>query len=99
MELHEYDAARYNRLNDAHQATLLLDAHGGGIEKLGAIILMHGLESSLGVALLHKHFKISSNEKVVRRDEKNESVAYPQPNRDLGLAPCLWKYDSVDGTG
>jgi hypothetical protein len=91
-EFREYDARVFQRLNEFHLAKDYLDENRTFLAELGDVICLHGLHGHVGLSLLHKHFEISDNERVVREFAGNVSCMTPWDANRLGSAlPYLWK--------
>ncbi len=95
MLFQTYDHTRYNKLNPFYVAEDLLPAAERSIEELGQIICDHGMQDTVGVALLHKHFDIAADERVVRRYEKNGAYIAPE-TPSVNHVACLWEFDGCD---
>jgi hypothetical protein len=93
--LMEYDVDVFERLPRFHVAKEFLKQHSFSRTQLGDIICAYGLESFFGINLLHKHFDVNRDEKVVREFENN--VAYMRPYRAGQCPPSvpyLWQFTS-----
>src|SRR5262245_58853844 len=95
-EIGIFDTARYNSLNDLDRAATLLAQHGDAVRTLGEVVVRHGLECSLGLALLHRHYMIAENERVVHRDAGYGKISRPERDGTVALPACLWKYAKRD---
>src|SRR5258708_28987162 len=61
------------------------------IPRLGQIICDHNMQEVVGVVLLHKHFDISSAERVVRKYRDQGAHIYPDVNLD-DLVGSSWRF-------
>jgi|SRR5215208_1474186 len=93
--LMDYDVAVFERLERFHVAKGFLEQHRSSITQLGNILCAYGFESFFGINLLHKHFDINRDEKVVRKVDNN--IAYMQPCRADQCPPSvpyLWQFSA-----
>jgi hypothetical protein len=65
-----YAPARFAALRDLGAATEAFAAarEGGAVRTLTALLAKHGLADVAGVMLLHAHFSLASDERLVQRD-------------------------------
>ena len=63
---------------------------------LGKIICNYGLQDHFGLALLHKHFKLHDEERLVEWFDKNHSEIQPcKVKESTKTTPYLWKTDNI----
>jgi hypothetical protein len=67
MQVLDYDPNVFDSLPDFFVARDDLDRLQKRIASLGEIVCSHGLHDVLGIALLHKHFDIFHQERIVRK--------------------------------
>lgn len=91
ITMHPYDPEVFNALPDFFVAREELSAAEEQINELGDIICSYGLHQVIGLCLLHKHFDISADERLVRR-YKDDSFARMTAERGIEdeLYPYLW---------
>ncbi|MEG4283649.1 glycerol-3-phosphate ABC transporter substrate-binding protein [Microcoleus sp. A006_D1] len=76
----------------------LLEQAPDNMTELGAIIRSHGLQKQVGICLLHKHFDLSNNERLVEEFDGNN--AYVKPTAEYGDAiPYMWKVEQNQISG
>ncbi|MCY1013887.1 hypothetical protein OV079_51855 [Nannocystis pusilla] len=64
------------------------------VTRLGNVITEYGLESSVGINLIHKHFDLAADELVLREFEGDAAFMRPKRARECrGHLPYLWKLD------
>jgi hypothetical protein len=69
------------------------------IEDLGDVICRHGLESQVGISLLHKHFEMSHDEWLVEKFVGKTSYAVPvNRSEDTFVLPYMWKVGKDPGS-
>ena len=66
------------------------------LPSLGRIICKRGLQDYLGLALLHKHFDLHSEERLIERFDHNQTEIKPRMVKDdTTVIPYLWKTDGT----
>lgn len=97
MGLGSYSAEVYNELPDLPDAIAELENNPDALDELRDLILDFGLEDTVGVAALHKHFPIEDDEVIVEEMEDTSSTLRPE-TRPLRSAwsPYLWKLSTSD---
>lgn len=94
MNLLEYDPDVFRRLNDFSSARDELERRVQDVTRLGNVITEYGLESSVGINLIHKHFDLAADELVLREFEGDAAFMRPKRARECrGHLPYLWKLD------
>ncbi|WP_143140889.1 hypothetical protein [Nannocystis exedens] len=94
MKLVEYDPDVFRRLNDFFIARDELERRVQDVARLGNVITEYGLESSVGIHLIHKHFELADDELILREFEGDMATMRPKRARDCrGHLPYLWKLD------
>ena len=92
MLVRTYDHNRYDSLDPFYIVMDRLPAGESSIGELGRVICDHEMQDTMGVTLLHKHFNIAADERLVRRyDEKGASIAPEAPS--INHVACLWEFD------
>ena len=61
------------------------------LEEFGSIICRHGLQDVVGLALIHKHFKLAPDERLVEVFEDGGFRIVPSADQDV--TPYLWKVE------
>jgi hypothetical protein len=84
-----YDTDAFNRLPSFQAAREAVKYRRFDLPKLGEVICHHGLEDSLGISLLHKHFPIFETECMVKRCTSKGASIFPS-DTDEGLVPYSW---------
>lgn len=68
------------------------------LKELGAVIRSYGLQKQVGICLLHKHFNLSAEERLVEEFEGNNS--YIKPTTEYSDAiPYMWKVEQNQVSG
>ena len=93
----KYDASVFHELYEFHIARSILKQLGLAVTALGDIVCAYGLQDCVAVNLLHKHFDISSDERVVREYVGRTAYLKPRPTSHSGegttaVLPYLWQY-------
>jgi hypothetical protein len=95
--LTEYDASVFHDLHEFHIARAILKQLGQAVTSLGDFVCRYGLQDAVAANLLHKHFDITDDERVVR--EFVGRTAYMKPRSaseaqqtDTAILPYLWQY-------
>ena len=64
---------------------------------IGDLISRRRLSSKVGFSLLHKHFDLSSNERLIEETGDNSTVVTPRPtDHKTAVSAYLWKAESTD---
>ena len=96
--LTSYKPDVFDSLEHFFTARDLLEQAQDNMTELGAIIRRHGLQKQVGICLLHKHFDLSDNERLVEEFEGNN--AYVKPTAEYGDAiPYMWKVEQNQISG
>lgn len=96
--LTSYKSDVFDSLEHFFTARDLLEQAQDNMTELGAIIRRHGLQKQVGICLLHKHFDLSDNERLVEEFEGNN--AYIKPTADYSDAiPYMWKVERNPTSG
>jgi len=61
------------------------------LEEFGSIICRHGLQDVVGLALIHKHFKLAPDERLVEVFQDGGFRIVPSAEQDV--TPYLWKVE------
>ncbi|MER3434672.1 MAG: hypothetical protein C4288_14920 [Leptolyngbya sp. ERB_1_1] len=88
----------FDQLNSFHTAKSQLKESKAFLHQLGTVICRHNLQQKVGLALLHKHFDLVPNERLVEQTAHHTISITPVCNPDdATIAPYLWKMatDSV----
>jgi hypothetical protein len=63
----------------------------------GELICRHGLQDVFGIGLLHRHFELHSNERLIRNyTSSTYSIAIGRTCQEAAVAPYLWKINVSD---
>ncbi|TAF50707.1 MAG: glycerol-3-phosphate ABC transporter substrate-binding protein [Oscillatoriales cyanobacterium] len=96
--LTSYKPDVFDTLEHFFTARDLLEQAQDNMTELGAIIRSHGLQKQVGICLLHKHFDLSDNERLVEEFDGNN--AYVKPTAEYGDAiPYMWKVEQNQASG
>jgi hypothetical protein len=89
-----YSPLAYANLRELESAQDVVDNLMPLINLLGDIITRYRMESYVGVALLHKHFNLFEDERLVRTFEHNIMTIAPSGGHH-SLAPFVWAFTKV----
>src|SRR5262245_36910574 len=90
-----YDVRVFQGLNTEHDAVKSLARQRACLTELGATICAHQLHELIGVSLLHRHFDLQPNERLVREWRGSSFCTEPQTwDRREHLTPYLWKLEA-----
>ncbi|PZV18575.1 MAG: glycerol-3-phosphate ABC transporter substrate-binding protein [Leptolyngbya sp.] len=68
------------------------------LPELGDVIRRHGLNQQIGISLLHKHFDLTHEERLV--EEFADNHAYIKPSTDCNDSlPYMWKLEQDEQSG
>ncbi|KAM5432229.1 hypothetical protein McanMca71_004494 [Microsporum canis] len=87
IHIQPYDSSRFNSLPSLYDAGSVFDTINGNKfieEVMKPLFKTYGVERSLGLALMHSHFQLEENEKLV--DIRGTSV----PWTGSGENPTVW---------
>ncbi|CAL5866788.1 uncharacterized protein PFLUO_LOCUS998, partial [Penicillium psychrofluorescens] len=93
-----YTTRTFNSLPDLHHAQDSFISKGGPDlvnNVLRPLIVQHKLESALGIGLLHRHFDLSGEEKLVEFNNISTPWKHQQGYNHTGgqILPCAWMID------
>jgi hypothetical protein len=99
--LEEYAPTVFSNLNDFEIARQRLEEEQSKIPYLGDVIVRHKLQQRIGICLLHKHFEMTPDEKLVEQIEGYRSFATPVKRTEkVNAVPYMWKVQQErDGNG
>jgi hypothetical protein len=90
--LKEYAPTVFSNLNDFQIARKRLQEEQSKILCLGDVIIQHQLQQQVGICLLHKHFEMTPDEKLVEQIEGDRSFAKPVKHTEkVNAVPYMWK--------
>ena len=88
-----YDASVFTKLKPFNTAKQSLDHNKTALNDLGSVICRHGLQDKVGIALLHKHFDVQVNERLVEEFTENKLLISPCSAMYTEAAtPYMWKF-------
>ncbi|HZQ27164.1 MAG TPA: hypothetical protein VFA94_05640 [Acidimicrobiales bacterium] len=94
MRIAEYAPAVFDGLPQFSTAKRRL--HDGAVDDvgmLGDVIVRHGLHLEVGVCLLHQHFPLDGDERLVKRMGDNRATVRPHRAATTGtVAPYNWTF-------
>jgi hypothetical protein len=96
--LTSYKPDVFDSLEHFFTARDLLGQAPNNMAELGAIVRRHGLQKQVGICLLHKHFDLADNERLVEEFEGNNACVRPTAEYSDAI-PYMWKVeqDRVSG--
>jgi hypothetical protein len=90
-----YDSDVFTALNDFSTSRSKLDKVIPALQLIGDLIVKHGFQNRLGLALAHKHFDIGPKERLVEEISERGSRITPWVNVDESqITPYFWKLTS-----
>ncbi|MEG4799182.1 glycerol-3-phosphate ABC transporter substrate-binding protein [Microcoleus sp. ARI1-B5] len=96
--LTSYKRDVFDSLEHFFTARDLLEQAQDNMTELGAVIRRHGLQKQVGICLLHKHFDLWDNERLVEEFDGNN--AYVKPTAEYSDAiPYMWKVEQNQVSG
>jgi len=95
MEISHYSPEAFNSLPSLFAARTGLEQHRETIRRLGEVIGRHDLQDVVGIALLHRHFEIARDERIVERINRgrSESVARAETQGEATV-PHLFRFSA-----
>jgi hypothetical protein len=95
-----YNHKIFQELNDFPVAKQLLKENQEKLTELGDILCYYELHEKGGISLLHQHFPLDSNERLVEEFDGNRSYLKPQVEEDKDdVTPYLWKVEPDPESG
>ena len=91
----QYEHTTYNKLSDINAMRGTSASHMSELQSLGEVICEHGLEKVVGVTLVHRHYDVAPNERVVWNISDLEWTATPQCIADTLISPVTWKIEAA----
>ena len=92
MVINKYDSRVFSNLLDFHIVEKLFNGKDFLVEELGSVIIEHNMEKVVGVSLLHKHFELNINEKLVRCFLNNKMKISPKVSFFIEAIPYMWAF-------
>ena len=88
-----FNSVVYSQLKDVNVVKHNPNYDTKKLSKFGEIIFRHNLETHIGISLIHKHFNLQSNEKMVGNIDPNNFIwtASPCNLPDTDLIPINWQ--------
>jgi hypothetical protein len=93
----QFASTLFNNLSTFETTLTSTHNSSANLLALGHEICASGLETEIGVGLLHKHFPIRHNELVFRIVSGNMSFTYVTKSLPEQSKPCIWAYDNIRG--
>lgn len=94
--LPDYMPNAYSTLPSFFQAQQQLKQNNDVLHQLGDVIVKYGLQDKVGVSLLHKHFPLQKDEKIVRKAHSTSVVAAAEKSNGPFI-PSQWRLFPVGG--
>lgn len=102
VAIKDYASEKYHSLRSLHEAhDLFLNANAEELvdTKICDLFVKHNLHNIYGVSLLHRHFDMSPEERLVESGNVSAPWSYHQPSSSLfggSVVPRSWMYSSAD---
>ncbi len=90
--LHNFSIEKFEQLPHFDEAKLELPSLDEKIQILGEVITKHNIPHA-GVALLHKHFDLNDNERLVEMSPTDHVSEIKASQEYESALPYLWRYD------
>jgi hypothetical protein len=94
-----YSPEVFARLVDIEVARQAVPENEDKIASLGEVICQYGLADVVGVSLLHRHFDLRDNERLVTNYVGTGWSAEPEVVSDNEVKPFIWKLERNDMAG
>ena len=95
-----YNPNIFNQLNEFSIAREQLEKRQDHLLELGDVICAYNLHQDVGVSLLHKHFNLDPQERLVEDFVDNQFLIQPQIEADCpDVAAYLWKVEATQKSG
>ncbi len=95
-----YDPKIYQQLHDFEVAKQYLEQHQDKVNTLGDLICQYEMQEKVGISLLHKHFPLQPDERLIKTFTDNRFSLTAKPAEYLhNLTPDLWKVSQTEETG
>jgi len=97
-----YDSSQFNSLPDFELASTRPASVLRMAQRCGQVLCRYGCQELLAICLLHKHFDLASNERLVRIwDDRKNAHAVPMTAEAAGDAlPWVWRFcEGTSGLG
>lgn len=93
IEYRDYSPTVYSNLHELDSIEGLLPNMQSAITAINAVIASHGVANLLGASLLHKHFELYEDERLLRT-RRDDSIAIRPVSRDVELScvPFIWAF-------
>jgi hypothetical protein len=86
-----YSPAAFNALPEFHESKSRFPTRNHTLDGFAEIIRAHGVQKYLGAALIHKHYPLQADERMVEEVKTDGSLLAPRRGlRDDVLTPYLW---------
>ncbi|WP_191579211.1 hypothetical protein [Achromobacter insolitus] len=82
----------YANLHDFETAKRIAEGCTNDVQALGSIIKQFSLSDILCVSLLHKHFNLYADERLIRTTRNNEQIVAPSSTDSADLKPAVWAF-------
>lgn len=96
IEVRGYNAGVFANLHEFETAKHLLSLRRDRIEELLELITNHGMSNEVGITLLHKHFPLFEDERLIRRPLKDRVEVKPERLPTGELLPYMWTLGKAD---
>ncbi len=95
-----YDPKIYQQLYDFEVAKQYLEQHQDKVNILGDLICQYEMQEKVGISLLHKHFPLQPDERLIKEITGNSFSLTAKPAKHLhNLISDLWKVSQTEETG
>lgn len=96
MEKLVLETVQWSALLDIDDVKPLKDEDYQVLEKIGAVLKLYGYEERFGVCLLHKHFDLAANEKLVEETDVENRLLITKVSdntkEELDTIETMWRF-------
>ncbi len=93
----EFRTEHYNALSPFDDAQRQAGRFQPVVDEVGRLIIEHGIDDLIGVALLHKHFDLRQDERIVWGESATQDrEGVPRVVSNAELVPCVWQWSGDD---
>lgn len=94
--LQQFNSAIYNRLTEVDDVKKNSNYNREILSHFGKVIFKYGYEKTMGISLIHRHFNLNKNEKMVSKITKHNFswITTPSEIEESNLIPVNWQFSN-----
>lgn len=96
MEKIVLETVQWSALPDIDDVKPLENEDYQVLEEIGAVLRLHGYEERFGICLLHKHFDLTANEKLVEETDVENRLLITKvsdnTNEESDTIETMWRF-------